>query len=72
MRPPHSAAEVYRVPMHFTSPMWLHGSLRNYPTPPIPVQKGVVFTPADQPVANITGAMRVAPVTAVSPAFKKS
>jgi hypothetical protein len=29
--PPHSAAEGCRFLIHFTSPMWLRGSLRNYP-----------------------------------------
>ena len=41
--PPHSAAEGCRFLIHFTFPMYLRGSLRNYPVPPIPLQRGIVF-----------------------------
>jgi hypothetical protein len=42
--PLYSAAEECRFLIHFTSPIWLRGSLRNYPLHPIPLQRGVVFS----------------------------
>jgi hypothetical protein len=44
IRSPPSRWRECRFLIHFTSPMWLRGSLRNYPLPSIPLRKNIVFS----------------------------